>query len=120
MLRYRYIAIGALLGTLVGVVLTVGQQCDFLLYLSMAPYYIDTITIKTDALISPITYAYFIVLFSFIGYLVSTNIPKRYLFIIIIVVIVFHVLLVSRGGRAYFGPFFDLLNELSKTGIAIE
>ena len=109
---------GGLLGLAVGLFLLVTQKIDLFFYLSAAPYYLDSITLKTGNVISVVTFVYFASLFAFIGFLVERKVGLPYMAAIVILMIMAHLLLGSLGGRNLFIGLLKALKMANQTEVA--
>lgn len=96
------ILIGALAGLALSVFLCFTQNNDFTLYLSCAPYYLDSLFFQRDGMVSVTTFVYFIGLFSLMGYLISIKLSKLYLVIFVFLVICIHFILLKMSGDVIF------------------
>lgn len=110
--RIKYIIYGILFGLALSLLLLVLPSHDYLLYLTAAPYFLDSITIRSGDLVSPSTFVYFIVIFAFIGYLFSSKLNKKILFLFIFIIIAGHILFLNLGGKILFKETVDTIKEL--------
>lgn len=111
----RPIIIGALIGLVVSIVLSFTQNVEAMLYLSGAPHYLDALTLKSDNLVSPVTYLYFIALFSSIGFLIARRLPKKIVAVAIVILIAAHIVLAWQGAHDIFD---ELPNALSSVRLS--
>lgn len=96
------IMIGALLGLLLSGVLSFTQNIDAMFYFSSAPYYIDSLILGSEGLVSMVTFIYFITIFSLLGYIFSLKLAKKFKLLAVIVIVIFHCVLMRLGGKALF------------------
>lgn len=100
---------GAIGGFLLTVILWLNQERDFAPYFLFAPYYIDSILFKADRFVSAVTFAYFIILFSLIGYFISKKDRLFCKILAVVLLILIHFLLAKLGGRLFFSGLLDAL-----------
>jgi hypothetical protein len=98
----------------------VTQKIDSFFYLSAAPYYLDSITIKSGDIISVVTFVYFISLFAFIGFLMGRKVRLPYMAGIVILILVVHLFLGSLGGRNLFTGLLKALKMANQTEVAMD
>jgi hypothetical protein len=115
-----YILLGATIGLLVSIILVIGQKYDVLFFLSGAPYYLDSIIIRSGLLVSYVCFIYFILLFSFLGYLFTIKLSIRNRIMIFVLITIIHMGLVYLGGKGLFGGFFESLKIIGKKGMGSE
>ena len=96
----RSIIIGAILGLVFSVVLYFTQDIEPMIYFSVAPYYVNSLTFRSDGFINIITFFYFIIIFSLSGYLCSSNIARKFKLLTVIVIVILHCVLLRLGGNA--------------------
>ena len=97
--KYKVMFIGTVMGALISLFLLIGQRFDILFYLTGAPYYIDAITVNSGKLVSYVTFLYYVLLGSFIGYLINIKSSLKVIIPTILIVILIHGTLVYLGGE---------------------
>ncbi len=110
---------GGLIGLAVCLVLLVTQKIELFFYLSAAPYYLDSITLKSGNVISVVTFVYFVSLFAFIGFLIGKKVRLPYMAGIVIFMIVVHLFLGSLGGRNLFVGLLKALKMANQAEVAM-
>ncbi len=87
-----------MLGLTLATTLYFTQNIELMSYFSVAPYYINSLTFRGEGFINITTFIYFIVMFSLLGYVYSCNIAKKFKWLIILGIIIFHCILLRLGG----------------------
>jgi len=96
------IIVGVILGLVLSVILCFTQNIDLMFYFSGAPYYIDSLILGSEGIVSIITFIYFIGLFGLIGYLSSLNLKRIQFVLICVVILVVHLILLKFAGDSVF------------------
>ena len=113
MKRYAGLLIGGMCGLIFSVVLFFTQSIDFTFYFTSAPYYLDALSLKSDTLVGPVTFVYFIALFAFLGFLIFSKLPRKFTLTLIIVLVLIHFSLGYYGGRRVFNGLPSALKSVS-------
>jgi hypothetical protein len=118
--RFKFLLFSASIGLVLSVFLLFTQEIDVLFILSGAPFFLNSFSVNLPGLVNYVTFIYFILFFTFLGYLVSFPINRMSLMISIFMMVILHLTLVYFGGKLLFGDLWKVLEELSKEGISIK
>jgi hypothetical protein len=115
----KFVLIGAGVGFVISIFLFVAQDTELLFALSGAPFFLNRIIINSKGLVNYMTFLYFVIVFSFIGYLVTLQLKRMHLIIIILLLIALHATLVYSGAKLFSEDLSQIFRELSKRGVRI-
>lgn len=107
------IIIGGIIGFLLSLVLYFTQEFEPFFYLTAAPLHLDHLTFNSEGLVSVITFAYFILIFAALGYLIVAKLPRTRQITFIVLIIALHVCLAYSGARTVTAGMLAALHTFS-------